>query len=165
MRAKEMNKIIALCEPLAVKIFQNDKMDESSLKVFAQKLKKLKPILDDFVCQNQGENQEKYLKLEPKKQEFCDDIEGLHDSIDELVGLIKDDGEGVFSDVMNFEDVRDWFFRIMDYKKEKTKVLNLSLTENEIEALEGISEKFFGQSNKSGMVRYWIKKAKDEAPK
>lgn len=40
--------------------------------------------------------------------------------------------------------------------KEKTKVLNLSLTEKEIEALEKISKEFFGTTNKSGMVRYWI---------
>ena len=43
--------------------------------------------------------------------------------------------------------------------KEKTKVLNLSLTEKEIEALENISKEFFGTPNKSGMVRYWITQA------
>ena len=50
-------------------------------------------------------------------------------------------------------------------EKEKTNVLNLSLTEKEIEALEKISKDFFGTPNKSGMVRYWINKAKNEAPK
>jgi len=43
--------------------------------------------------------------------------------------------------------------------KEKTKVLNLSLTEKEIESLEKISREFFGTPNKSGMVRYWITQA------
>ena len=43
--------------------------------------------------------------------------------------------------------------------KEKTKVLNLSLTKKEIEALEKISTEFFGSPNKSGMVRYWITQA------
>lgn len=47
--------------------------------------------------------------------------------------------------------------------KEKTKAVTISLTEKEEKDLIQISEKFFGQSNKSGMVRYWIKKAKDEA--
>jgi len=49
--------------------------------------------------------------------------------------------------------------------KNKTKAVTLSLTEQEENDLIQISEKFFGQSNKSGMVRYWIKKAKDEALK
>lgn len=40
--------------------------------------------------------------------------------------------------------------------KEITKVLNLSLTQSEIEQLEEISKQFFGKANKSGMVRYWI---------
>jgi len=43
-------------------------------------------------------------------------------------------------------------------KKEKTKTLALSLTETEIKDLEDISREFFGLTNKSGMVRYWIKK-------
>jgi len=47
--------------------------------------------------------------------------------------------------------------------KEKTKVLNLSLTESEILALEKISKKFFGKENKSGMVRYWITKHEQES--
>ena len=47
--------------------------------------------------------------------------------------------------------------------KEKTKVLNLSLTESEITALEKISKEFFGSFNKSGMVRYWITQALKDA--
>jgi hypothetical protein len=47
--------------------------------------------------------------------------------------------------------------------KEKTKAVTLSLTEQEEKDLIQIPEKFLGQSNKSGMVRYWINKAKDEA--
>ena len=47
--------------------------------------------------------------------------------------------------------------------KEKTKVLNLSLTEKEIESLEKISKEFFGTPNKSGMVRYWITQALKDA--
>lgn len=43
--------------------------------------------------------------------------------------------------------------------KEKTKVLNLSLTKTEIEALEKLSKEFFGTPNKSGMVLYWITQA------
>lgn len=38
----------------------------------------------------------------------------------------------------------------------KTKLFNASLTEDEIKALEYISKDFFGKSNKSGMIRYWI---------
>ncbi len=49
--------------------------------------------------------------------------------------------------------------------KEKTKVLNLSLTEKEIESLEKISKEFFGTPNKSGMVRYWITQALKDAQK
>jgi len=45
-------------------------------------------------------------------------------------------------------------------KKEKTKVLNISLTPSEIKALKDISREFFGKENKSGMVRYWINKSK-----
>jgi len=40
--------------------------------------------------------------------------------------------------------------------KQKTKAVTLSLTKNEEQDLINISEKFFGTSNKSGMVRYWI---------
>ena len=40
--------------------------------------------------------------------------------------------------------------------KEKTKAVTLSLTGKEEQDLIDISEKFFGTSNKSGMVRYWI---------
>jgi hypothetical protein len=48
-------------------------------------------------------------------------------------------------------------------KKGKTKAVTLSLTEEEEINLIRISEKFFGSSNKSGMVRYWITQAlKDE---
>jgi hypothetical protein len=48
-------------------------------------------------------------------------------------------------------------------EKEKTKAVTISLTEQEEKYLVEVSKTFFGQSNKSGMVRYWIKKAKDEA--
>jgi hypothetical protein len=44
--------------------------------------------------------------------------------------------------------------------KEKTKVLNVSLTPSEIKALEKISKNFFGKENKSAMIRYWITQAK-----
>ena len=40
--------------------------------------------------------------------------------------------------------------------KGKTKAVTLSLTEQEEKDLIKISENFFGTSNKSGMVRYWI---------
>jgi len=43
-------------------------------------------------------------------------------------------------------------------KKKTTKVLNISLKPSEIKDLEDISREFFGLTNKSGMVRYWIKK-------
>ena len=48
----------------------------------------------------------------------------------------------------------------MSKDKEKTKVLNLSLTPSEIKTLEEISKEFFGKENKSAMVRYWINKFK-----
>lgn len=44
--------------------------------------------------------------------------------------------------------------------KEKTKAVTISLTAQEEKDLIEISKKFFGQSNKSGMVRYWINKNK-----
>lgn len=47
-------------------------------------------------------------------------------------------------------------------KKEKTKVLNVSLTPSEIKVLKEISKEFFGKENKSGMVRYWINKFKSK---
>ena len=50
-------------------------------------------------------------------------------------------------------------------KKEKTKVLNLSLTPSEIKALEEISKEFFGTTNKSAMVRYWITQVLKNTPK
>lgn len=46
--------------------------------------------------------------------------------------------------------------------KEKTKVLNASLTPTEINNLENISKEFFGKENKSGMIRYWINKYKSQ---
>ena len=48
--------------------------------------------------------------------------------------------------------------------KEKTKVLNLSLTPSEIKSLEEISKEFFGKENKSAMVRFWITQTKNKAP-
>ena len=39
---------------------------------------------------------------------------------------------------------------------QRTKAVTLSLTEQEEKDLIKISENFFGTSNKSGMVRYWI---------
>ncbi len=50
----------------------------------------------------------------------------------------------------------------MSKDKEKTKVLNLSLTPSEIKTLEEISKEFFGKENKSAMVRYWINKFKSK---
>jgi len=49
--------------------------------------------------------------------------------------------------------------------KEKTKAVTISLTGQEEKDLIEVSKQFFGQSNKSGMVRFWIKKSKDEVPK
>jgi len=46
--------------------------------------------------------------------------------------------------------------------KEPTKAVTLSLTEQEEKDLIKLSENLFGKSNKSGLVRYWIKRAKDE---
>ena len=46
--------------------------------------------------------------------------------------------------------------------KEKTKVLNVSLTPTEIKRLEKISKDVLGAENKSGMVRYWITKHKSK---
>ena len=43
--------------------------------------------------------------------------------------------------------------------KEKTKAVTLSLTKQEEKDLIKVSKEFFGTSNKSGMVRYWITKA------
>ena len=53
----------------------------------------------------------------------------------------------------------------MTLNKEKTKVLNLSLTPSEIKHLEDISKEFFGTTNKSAMVRYWITQALKNALK
>ena len=47
--------------------------------------------------------------------------------------------------------------------KELTKAVTLSLTKKEEQDLIKVSEKFFGQSNKSGMVRYWITQALKDA--
>ena len=44
-------------------------------------------------------------------------------------------------------------------EKQKTKAVTLSLTEQEERDLIRVSEEFFGASNKSGMVRYWITQA------
>jgi hypothetical protein len=49
--------------------------------------------------------------------------------------------------------------------KEKTKAVTLSLTEKEEQDLIKVSKEFFGSSNKSGMVRYWITQALKNAPK
>ena len=49
--------------------------------------------------------------------------------------------------------------------KEKTKAVTISLTQQEEKDLIEISENFFGTSNKSGMVRYWITQALKNAPK
>jgi len=46
--------------------------------------------------------------------------------------------------------------------KEKTKAVTLSLKPSEEKDLIKVSEDFFGSSNKSGMVSYWINKAKKE---
>jgi hypothetical protein len=47
-------------------------------------------------------------------------------------------------------------------KKEKTKVLNVSLTPSEIKRLEEISKEVFGKENKSGIIRYWINNHKSK---
>ena len=47
-------------------------------------------------------------------------------------------------------------------EKEKTKVLNVSLTPSEIKTLEEISKEFFGKENKSGMIRFWINSHKSK---
>lgn len=41
---------------------------------------------------------------------------------------------------------------------EKTKKVTVSLTSDEENKLIKISKNFFGNSNKSGMIRYWINK-------
>jgi len=46
-----------------------------------------------------------------------------------------------------------------------TQSVTLSLTKQEEDDLIEVSEKFFGRSNKSGMVRYWTMKAKEEQSK
>lgn len=46
--------------------------------------------------------------------------------------------------------------------KDKTKAVTLSLTEQEEKDLIKLSKELFGKSNKSGLVRYWIKRTKDE---
>jgi len=47
-------------------------------------------------------------------------------------------------------------------KKEKTKVLNASLTPTEIKRLEEISKEVLGTANKSGIIRYWINNHKSK---
>ena len=44
----------------------------------------------------------------------------------------------------------------------KTKVVSLSLTEDEEKDLIRISKEILGNSNKSGLVRYWINQANSE---
>jgi hypothetical protein len=117
MKTKEMNEIISQCEPLAMVIFETSEKSEHSLKMLFKNLKKIKPTLSDFVNRNQGRNQEIYLKLDHKKQCFCDDIEGLCDSITELQELVKEEGDEIFCDEINFDDVRDSFFSVMSHKK------------------------------------------------
>ena len=46
--------------------------------------------------------------------------------------------------------------------KEKTKVLNVSLTSSEIKRLEEISKEVLGVENKSGIIRYWINNHKSK---
>ena len=46
--------------------------------------------------------------------------------------------------------------QLNNMEKEKTKVLNVSLTPTEIKRLEEISKELFGIKNKSGIIRYWI---------
>ena len=43
--------------------------------------------------------------------------------------------------------------------KELTKAVTISLTKKEEQDLIKASKEFFGSSNKSGMVRYWITQA------
>ncbi len=43
--------------------------------------------------------------------------------------------------------------------KELTKAVTISLTEKEEQDLIKVSKEFFGSSNKSGMIRYWITQA------
>jgi hypothetical protein len=43
--------------------------------------------------------------------------------------------------------------------KDKTKAVTISLTKKEEQDLIKVSKEFFGSSNKSGMVRYWITQA------
>lgn len=47
--------------------------------------------------------------------------------------------------------------------KEKTKAVTLSLTKQEETDLIEVSKGFFGQPNKSDMVRYWINLYKNES--
>tara|TARA_B110000093_G_C12765512_1_gene324374 strand:+ start:570 stop:719 length:150 start_codon:yes stop_codon:yes gene_type:complete len=47
-------------------------------------------------------------------------------------------------------------------EKEKTKVLNVSLTPTEIKRLEEISKEVLGTENKSGIIRYWLNNHKSK---
>jgi len=49
--------------------------------------------------------------------------------------------------------------------KELTKAVTLSLTKQEEQNLIKVSKDFFGSSNKSGMVRYWLTQALKNAQK
>ena len=121
MKTKDIEEIISLCEPLALIMSELSKSDENSLTQIAKSAIKIKPVLEDFVNVNQGISQKKYLKLESSKQDFCDNVDGLVDSIDDLQDLIEDEGFDACNDIMNLEDIRTWLFRIMDYKNVKNK--------------------------------------------
>ena len=55
-----------------------------------------------------------------------------------------------------FDDVE----MLITQEKEKTKVLNVSLTQTEINLLETLSKSILGVENKSGLIRYWINQFK-----
>jgi len=112
MKTKDIEEIISLCEPLALIMSELSKSDENSLTQIAKSAIKIKPVLEDFVNVNQGISQKKYLKLESSKQDFCDNVDGLVDSIDDLQELIEDEGFDACNDIMNLEDIRTWLFRI-----------------------------------------------------
>ncbi len=62
--------------------------------------------------------------------------------------------ENVINVIGQFDDVE----MLITQVKEKTKVLNVSLTPTEIKQLEILSKEFLGVENKSGIIRYWINK-------
>jgi len=64
--------------------------------------------------------------------------------------------ENVIKIIGQFDNVE----MLITQVKEKTKVLNVSLTQTEINLLEVLSKQILGVENKSGLIRYWINQFK-----